>query len=423
MPISPMAAVSFACSALPWVFPSLPGVVLGFGIHAVWYAACEWLIPAPPPPIRRAPDLPAHTPRKNFVQLPIVAVIDETADVKTIRITRPEGFDFEAGQFITVRVRVDGQDYARCYSISSAPDVQGYLEISVKRQGLVSNALHALVRPGATLTVRSPAGAFRYPAGDDRPLLLLAGGIGITPLISMLRHALATEPARPVTLIYSVQTESDFAFLSELESAARRHPRLRLQLAASRGSVRPHVYPGRIDEALLRATAPAAAQSIAYICGPAPMIDGMKALLAKLGVPGGQVRHEVFQQAIAASAGRPRDHQASVVSSAAVRAASGHGALSVARSAAVPSAARRMVCSRSGQEVAVGRGQTLLEAAEDGGIVIDSLCRAGVCGTCRVHVSAGDVDCESDALPADERADGFVLACVTTASSDCTVDL
>jgi ferredoxin-NADP reductase len=400
IPISPLAVVSFACGALPWVLPSLPGLAVGFGIHAVWYLSCEWLVRKPSPSAQRVPDLPPPIPRKNFVQVRVLAVIDETAGIKTIRVERPEGFDFEAGQFMTVRVRVDGKEYARCYSISSAPDVLGHLEISVKRQGLVSNALHASVRPGATLTVRSPAGAFRYPAGDDRPILLLAGGIGITPLMSMLRHAIATEPARPVTLIYSVHTEADFAFRSELESAARLHPQLRVQLAASRGSTRPCVYPGRIDERLLRATVPALAQSIAFICGPAPMIDGMRALLVQLGVPAGQVRSEIFQQAIAASAGLPRD-----------------------RSAVGSGATRRMVCSKAGKEVAVGRGQTLLDAAEAGGVAIDSLCRAGVCGTCRIQVSAGEVDCDSDVLSADERSDGFVLACVTTAASDCTVNL
>jgi ferredoxin-NADP reductase len=218
--------------------------------------------------------------------------------------------------------------------------------------------------------------------------------------MSMLRHAVATEPRRPVTLIYCAHTEGDFAFRDELENAARRHPQLRVQLAASRGSTRPCVYSGRIDESLLRATVPALTQSIAFICGPAPMIDAARALLVQLGVPAGQVRSEIFQQAIAAAAGISRD-----------------------RSAAGSGATRRMVCSRAGKEVAVGRGQTLLDAAEAGGVAVDSLCRAGVCGTCRVLVSAGDVECESDLLSAHERRDGFVLACVTTASSDCTVDL
>ena len=178
------------------------------------------------------------------MQVTVLSVFDETPVIKTIRVARPEGFEFEAGQFVTVRIRVDGKEYARCYSISSAPCVRGYLEFSVRRQGLVSNALHATVRPGASLFVKAPAGAFRYPAGDDRPIVLLAGGIGITPLISMLRHAVATEPTRPVTLLYSARTEADFAFRDELVTAARRHPQVRVYFAVSGGSCRPVALSG-----------------------------------------------------------------------------------------------------------------------------------------------------------------------------------
>jgi ferredoxin len=81
-----------------------------------------------------------------------------------------------------------------------------------------------------------------------------------------------------------------------------------------------------------------------------------------------------------------------------------------------------MLCARSHAEVVVKSGQTLLEAAEEGGVSIDSLCRAGVCGTCRIQVTAGDVECDSTSLDAGERAEGYVLACVSTPQSDCTVN-
>ena len=82
-----------------------------------------------------------------------------------------------------------------------------------------------------------------------------------------------------------------------------------------------------------------------------------------------------------------------------------------------------MLCARTGKAVSIRGGQTILEAAEEGGIEVDSLCRAGVCGTCRVQVSDGDVDCESATLDADDQAQGFVLACVSTARSDFSVNL
>jgi ferredoxin-NADP reductase len=335
--------------------------------------------------------------------VPVLAVFNETDDIKTIRMVRPEGFDFAAGQFIVVRVRVDGKDCSRCYSVSSPPDVRGYFEISIKRQGLVSNALHATVRPGGLLSVRTPNGAFRYPSGDDRPIVLLAGGVGITPLISMLRHAAFTEPSRSVTLLYSARTEVDFAFRDELVALARRHPQIRVQLASSKTS-NPDIYPGRIDAELIRVTVPHIEHSLCFVCGPASMIDEMKRLLGSLGVPAPQIRFEVFAAAVAASAAREEPPAG-------------------AEASRPVSARHDLKCARSGKTMPIAAGQTLLEAAELAGVALESLCRAGICGTCGTRVTEGDVACPSDALSADERANGFVLACVATAHSNCTIDI
>jgi ferredoxin-NADP reductase len=419
-PISPLAFVSLAFGLSPWLLPSIPGVVLGFVLHAAWFAACEL---ATPPALARAagpavvgaanPSAVSHPQTRTapaarpvassgFVQAPVLATVDETPDIKTIRLARPAGFDFEAGQFLTVTIRVDGKDYARCYSISSAPDVRGYLEISVKRQGIVSNALHATARPGAVLSVRAPKGRFTYPGGDDRPIVLLAGGVGVTPLMSMLRHAIRTEPMRPVSFIYSATTERDFAFRDELASIAKRHPHVRVTLLASRQQAPAHpVRHGRIDAQLLRMEAPELAHSIAMICGPAAMIDDLKEVLAASGVPLPQIRYEVFQAAVAAAA-----------EPAAIREVP----------APPPRGDLELHAARSGKRARIAPGETLLEAADRAGIDIPSICRAGVCGTCRTRVTSGDVDCASLTLDEFERSQGFVLPCVSTARSSCTVD-
>jgi ferredoxin-NADP reductase len=434
LPLSSLAVISLLLAALPWLFQSPVGLGLGVLVHLAWFGACEWLAATPhahssstvqlsnataarhtrhtsaDPAIATSPRVSSDRPTtgverpRGFVQVPVLAVHEETPTVRTFRFSRPDGFDFEAGQFVTVRVRVDGKEYARCYSISSAPDICGYLEISVKRQGLVSNALHASARPGSSLSVKAPAGAFKYPGGDDRPLLLLAGGIGITPLISMLRHAAAREPTRPVTLLYAARTEAEFAFRDELLVTARRHPQVRVYFAMSQG-VPPHdIYPGHLDEALLRTTMPDLHHSISLICGPPPMIEGMRATLTRLGVPSPQIRFEVFQAAVAASAGL----------------AAGAPAAALPRRRA---SAHHIECARTKQRVPVAPGQTLLEAAEAGGVEIPSLCRAGVCGTCRIRVTEGDAHCDSTVLDGDEVEQGFVLACVTTVQSDCVVDV
>ena len=421
--ISSLAVVSFLLAGLPWLFPSVIGLAVGLGIHLVWFAICEALVPAPvragaavqPSGAARSPArIPdaaagaASTKPKRAAQAPfapatVLAVVNETPGIRTIRLARPEGFDFVPGQFLTVRVRIDGHEHARCYSLSSAPEARGYLEISVRRQGLVSNALHTTVRPGSTLSIKGPVGAFKYPSDDDRSIVLVAGGIGITPLVSMLRHMVAAQPTRPVTLLYSARSEEDLAFRDELIAIARRHPQVRVHLAVSGGAGGPGLYAGRIDQSLLTATVPDLPHSICFVCGPAPMIESMKALLASMGVPPAQIRHEVFNAAIAASAESPRT-------------------AAPARSS-VREAGYRMTCAKLRRQVRIAAGQTLLEAAEAANVPVESLCRAGVCGTCRVHVDSGDVICASDTLDPGDQEQGYVLACVTTASSDCTVDL
>jgi ferredoxin-NADP reductase len=420
--VSSLAVVAALLSALPWLFPSAAGLAAGLLAHAAWFVVCERFAPGPtarPSRPRSAAPAAGASPRaevpssaqsrtgraprpRGFVQAPVLAIFDEAPDIRTFRFARPEGFDFKAGQFLTVRVRVDGKDVARCYSISSAPATPGYLEISVKRQGLVSGTLHATLRPGSQVSLHAPAGAFTYPDGDDRPLLLLAGGIGITPVLSMLRHAITAEPTRPVALLYSARSEEALAFRRDLALIGARHPHVRIVLASSQAAD-PYVYPGRIDESLIRTTVPEFAGAVAMICGPQSMIDGMRALLVQMGMPAGQVRSEVFEAAVAATAGKPPN---------------------ATEDDQVTTSARdhRMKCTRAGQAVKIQAGQTLLEAAEAAGVPIDSLCRSGVCGTCRTKVLDGQVECESALLDDEDRADGFVLACVSHARTDCVVE-
>jgi ferredoxin-NADP reductase len=351
--------------------------------------------------------VPAAAPAKpnNFVQVPILEVLDETHDIRTFRMARPEGFEFQAGQFLTVRVRSDGQEHVRCYSISSAPEARGHMEISVKRLGSVSGTLHAMVRPGSFLSVRAPGGAFIYPAGDDRPIVLIAGGVGITPLMAMIRHAVHTEPTRPVTLLYSVRTESDIAFLDELRVLDRRHSQFRAVIAISDVEVTSQgLFPGRITAEFILGAVPDVSHARCFICGPPPMLDVVTDLLQSVGVPRGQIHFEIFNPAIAASAGAPARERPAPAPEA----------------AAAADFEVRFV--NSGVSTRVGAGQTLLEAAEGCNANIPSLCRVGVCGTCRTRVASGDAECASQMLGDQDRADGFILPCVTHIHSDCVVE-
>jgi ferredoxin-NADP reductase len=238
----------------------------------------------------------------------------------------------------------------------------------------------------------------------DRPLALIAGGVGITPLMSMLRHAIEEDPARRVVLFYSVRTPKDVAFHDELTMLSRRHSQFRSIIAISDAGTSTEFFPGRIDASLVTAMMPDIRHALCLICGPPPMLDAMTAMLTDLGVPRGQINFEVFQAAIAASAGPPDplDQPAPPRATDAPPPAVSFKRSSVASSAAP--------------------GQKLLEIAEGCGANIPSLCRMGVCGTCRTRVVSGDVRCASKLLDEQDRKDGFVLACVSEVLSDSVID-
>jgi len=406
--LAPILLASAALSVSPWVFSSFGAVIAGLAAHVLWFAASDRLARRLPPAVTAAPIVrPAAPPAarsRDFLPVPVVAVHDETPTIRTFRLARPAGFTFAAGQFVPVQIRVDGTPQVRCYSISSAPEAAGYLDITVRRQGLVSGTLHAVVTPGATLLVRPPAGRFVYPEGDERPIVLVGGGVGVTPLMSMLRHAVLAEPTRPISLLLSVRSTSDVAFHDELAWLPRRHPHTRVMVTvtgadASRNGFRS----GRISPAMIAEHAAEPRDSIYLLCGPLPMIHDVKRLLDGLGVPEAQIRSEVFQTATAIGA----------AASAAEEAIAGAGGLR----RQPPS---RLTLSRSRRSVDVPAGATLLEAAESAGVSIPTICRSGVCGTCRTRLISGDVRCTSDTLDAGDA--GVVLPCVTWAAGDCVLD-
>jgi ferredoxin-NADP reductase len=290
---------------------------------------------------------------------------------------------------------VDGHPHARCYSISSPPSATGYLEISVRRQGLVSGALHANYPVGSVLFVKPPAGRFTYPSKDKRPLVLVAGGVGITPCISMLRHAVETDPLRRVTLLYSVRSERAFPFQQELDEIARLHSQVRIAVTVTRAEGPTSYRVGRLDEAMIRETIDSPADSLCYLCGPAPMVETARAALIGSGVPKPQVHDEVFMM------------------SAAIGAKKGAAFL------AVPA---KLGLEVSGLVVDVQPGKTLLEAAESAGAQIPSLCRSGVCGTCKTRLVSGDVEFSSDALDPEDQAQGYILPCVAWPAGDCNLE-
>jgi len=380
---------SIVFSGLPWLLSTPLWLAAGLAAHVAWFLACERLLPASSVSPPAAAPQPCAPRKKGFQALPVLASLAETPEIRTFRLARPPDFAFRAGQFVMVRVTIDGSAMVRCYSITSAPGTAGYLEIGVRNQGIVSRHLHETVRPGSMLEVNGPGGAFVYPDGD-KPIVLLAGGIGITPLLGMLRHGLACEPSRPVALILSAKTIDRVPFLDELRVLEKRHPRFRLAITLSAGSAGPPFLSGRIDRTTIERVVRDPRACVYMICGPLPMIDEMRRVLETLAVPAEQVHFEKFEAAV------------SLATSSGARA--------------------RLTLRKSNRTIAVSEEQTILEAAEAAGASIPSLCRVGVCATCRTRLVSGSVEGDFDAIDPSEQAVGDILACVARPLTDCVID-
>jgi ferredoxin-NADP reductase len=399
-----LSVPSFFLAILPWAAPGVAALAAGLAGHALWFAACEKAgrarqagTPSAPPAETVSLRPPASQPAgSSFVDASVVAIFEETPDIRTFRLRRPAGFEFRPGQHLIVRLGAPDGKLVRCYTISSAPEARGYLEISVRNQGAVSSALHSTLRVGSLLSIRGPAGRFIYPENDARPLVLVAGGVGITPLICMIRHGVAAEPTRPMALFLSVRNEEDVPFREELRLLARRHPNLRVVVALTRGPAGPGFHSGRIDAPLLQTVLGDLGRPVYYVCGPTAMISELRQTLGRLGVPEAQVRSEAFASAVAAS-------QEAETGSPSVD-------------------AHRLELRRSGRTVAISRGKTLLDAAEAAGVQIDFSCRSGVCGTCLTRLVSGQVECDAEGLDPADRERGFTLPCVARAMTDCVLD-
>ena len=417
---------SFLFAATPWIWPSALALGLSLCAHLAWVVLCEILAPAraasaapvqsatpapktaalrPSQPARAA-ESPAVEPG-GFSQTPVLAVLEEATDIKTFRLARPRGFDYVAGQFVPVRVSIGGKPHVRCYSISSSPDSRGYIEISVRRQGLVSTTLHATLRTGSQLVIGRPAGQFVYPGGDDRPLALLAGGIGITPLLSMLRFAVSSDPTRPIALLYSARDRAAAAFHSELQVLAQRYPQIRIGITVSEASAPAPWRTGHIDAAMVRQYVAHPSHTIFCVCGPPSMMAAMQQMLTAEGVPADQIRSENFDTAMAATQLN-------------TSAAPTGGAPAATRTPGVKD--YDVTFAASGRTVRTTESHTLLEAAEAEGIAMTFSCRSGVCQACRTRLADGEVDCRSSVLDPEDRAAGFILPCVSWAQTDCVLE-
>jgi ring-1,2-phenylacetyl-CoA epoxidase subunit PaaE len=325
-------------------------------------------------------------------------------------------FAFRPGQYLTLRAHVDGIELRRSYSICAAPGEPLRIGVRHVPGGAFSGWLHRQLEPGDVLESMEPQGRFGAALGDvgkttvgdasqagpahaapvgagpRRHLLAVAGGSGITPVISVLKAALSSDPRCHATLVYGNRHIASTMFKEELEDLKNRHlARLALHLVFSREAVDSPLHTGRIDAhklaTLLRLGPPV---DEAFVCGPHAMNDEVEAALLQLGLAPGQVHVERFGVPPEAVAAPPP-------------------------STADDAAQARIAIQRDGvtREVPFGPGDpSILAAAARAGLDVPYSCQSGVCATCRAKVLEGRARMDRNfALDADELAAGFVLTC------------
>ena len=237
----------------------------------------------------------------------VVALHDETSRARTIVLDVPSWPSHRAGQHVDVRlVAEDGYQAQRSYSIASAPeDATGTsprIALTVERldDGEVSGYLFDVLRPGDGLEVRGPIGGwFAWDVRDGGPLLLVAGGSGVVPLMAMMRHHAhadaATRARIPVRLLYSARTLDDVIYRDELSRLAEQ-PGVEVVITLTRGA--PADWQGkrgRIDRGLLESVSfPPSARPHAFVCGPTALVELVATWLVELGHPPENVRTERF---------------------------------------------------------------------------------------------------------------------------------
>lgn len=335
------------------------------------------------------------TERPNaFRKLQVVKLVHETPSCRSVYLQPVDGqpcLDFSAGQHLPIRFNIPGQSkpVIRCYSLSNAAG-EGVYRISVKATpapgnqptlpaGLVSNFINQQLNVGDTVEAKPPAGSFTLQHDSELPIVMLAGGIGITPMVSMIQEAIRENVERAMVLVYGVTNRSDQAFRKWLDQQVESHKNIVLLNCFSKPTENEvqgvdYQAPGYVTVDLLKQILPGPNCQF-YLCGPPAFMDSISNGLDAWGVPDNQIFSEAFGPATRKPRQQATSNNSQTGSNATIR------------------------FSQSNVSVNYDGKSSILELAESAGVVLDSACRAGSCETCLAKITHGAVSYPNDDDP------------------------
>jgi ring-1,2-phenylacetyl-CoA epoxidase subunit PaaE len=347
---------------------------------------------------------------EHFHALRVAEIVPETSEANSIRFEVPDElrdrFAFKAGQHLTLRAALGGEEVRRNYSLCTAPAERDWL-VTVKRigGGIFSNWIGDQLKPGDTLDVMVPHGSFttEFSATNRRHLVGIAGGSGITPVMSLIRTLLREEPDSRFTLFYGNRDSSSIIFLEALAALKDKHlGRFEIYHFLDQEEQDIALFNGmlsreRLEEAIPALIGDPASVDDWFICGPGPMMDAAEGALLDRGITKSRIHIERF------TADRPPEAVAQEMAQLQQQAAGVTVAVTLdGRTRRVPFTA-----------------ENILDSARAAGLPAPFACKAGVCATCRAKVTKGKVEMAVHyGLTDDEVAEGYVLTCQSVPLGD-----
>jgi ring-1,2-phenylacetyl-CoA epoxidase subunit PaaE len=347
---------------------------------------------------------------EHFHALRVAEIVPETSEANSIRFEIPpelrERFTFKAGQHLTLRATLNGEEVRRNYSLCTAPDENDWL-VTVKRigGGLFSNWVGDQLKVGDIVDVMPPHGSFttEFAAANKRHLVGIAGGSGITPVMSLIKTTLKCEPQSQFTLLYGNRDSSSVIFLEALAALKDKHlGRFEIYHFLDQEEQDIDLFNGMLDrarceEAIEHLVPDAAEVDGWFICGPGPMMDAAEGVLLDRNIAKERIHIERF------TADRP---PGSVTREIAELQTKAEG---VTVSVTLDGRTRKVPFTQG----------NILDSARASGLPAPFACKAGVCATCRAKVTKGKVEMAARyGLTDEEVADGYVLTCQSVPLDD-----